>query len=137
MADIYLDAASASPLLPVAREAVMEALDAYGDPLNIHAQGRAARRILDDARDVIAGGIGAQADEIVFTSGGTESVALGIWGGVRAQRELGTRVVVSSVEHPAVGGVCNVLESDGFDVIAVPVDGSGQVDLDRYAAEPA
>jgi cysteine desulfurase len=135
MADIYLDAASASPLLPAAREAVIEALDAYGDPLNIHAQGRAARRILDDARDVIAGGIGAQADEIVFTSGGTESVALGIWGGVRAQRELGTRVVVSSVEHPAVGGVCNVLESDGFDVIAVPVDGSGQVDLDRYAAE--
>ncbi|MEA2521298.1 MAG: cysteine desulfurase [Actinomycetota bacterium] len=135
MTDIYLDAASAAPLLSVARDAVMEALDAYGDPLNIHAEGRAARRILDDARDVIAGGIGAQADEIVFTSGGTESVALGIWGGVRAQRELGTRVVVSSVEHPAVGGVCNVLESDGFEVIAVPVDGSGRVDLDRYAAE--
>ncbi|MEP7059457.1 MAG: cysteine desulfurase family protein [Actinomycetota bacterium] len=135
MADIYLDSASAAPLLPAAREAVLTALDSFGDPLNIHGEGRAARRILDEARDVIAGGIGAQADEIVFTSGGTESVALGIWGGVRAQRELGTRVVVSAVEHPAVGGVCNVLESDGFEVIAVPVDGAGRIDLDRYAAE--
>ncbi|MEA2580339.1 MAG: cysteine desulfurase [Actinomycetota bacterium] len=135
MADIYLDSASATPLLPGAREAVMAALDAFGDPLNIHAEGRAARRILDDAREAIASGIGAQADEIVFTSGGTESVALGIWGGVRAQRELGSRIVVSAVEHPAVGGVCNVLESDGFEVVCVPVDPSGLMDLDRYAAE--
>ena len=135
MADIYLDSASATPLLPAAREAVLAALDAYGDPLNIHADGRAARRLLDDARDTIARGIGAQADEIVFTSGGTESVALGIWGAVRAQRELGDRIVVSAVEHPAVGGVCNVLESDGFQVTCVPADRFGQMDLDRYAAE--
>ncbi len=135
MADIYLDSASATPLLPAAREAVLAALDAFGDPLNIHADGRAARRLLDDARDTIALGIGAQADEIVFTSGGTESVALGIWGAVRAQRELGDRIVVSAVEHPAVGGVCNVLESDGFQVTCVPADRFGRMDLDRYATE--
>lgn len=135
MADIYLDSASATPLLPAARDAMVAALDAFGDPLNIHADGRSARRLLEDARDVIARAIGAQADEIVFTSGGTESVALGIWGGVRAQRELGSRVVVSAVEHPAVGGVCNVLESDGFEVVCVPVDAFGRMDLDRYAVE--
>ena len=135
MTDIYLDSASATPLLPSAREAMVGALDVFGDPLNIHAGGREARRLLDDARDAIAGAIGAQADEIVFTSGGTESVALGIWGGVRAQRELGSRIVVSAVEHPAVGGVCNVLESDGFEVVCVPVDEFGRMDLDRYAAE--
>jgi len=133
--DIYLDAASATPLLPVAREATIAALDAYGDPLNIHAPGRRARAVIDDARAVVSAGIGAQPDEIVFTSGGTESVALAIWGGVRAIRELGTRVVVGAVEHPSVGGVCHVLESDGFEVALVPVDGVGRIDMDRYATE--
>jgi cysteine desulfurase len=133
--DVYLDAASATPLLPAAREAVIEALDRFGDPLNLHAPGRAARRILDGSRATIAEAIHAQPDEIVFTSGGTESIALAIWGAVRAVRELGTRIVVGSVEHPAIGGVCNVLESDGFEVILIPVDGDGVVDLDRYREE--
>jgi cysteine desulfurase len=133
--DIYLDAASATPLLPAARNAVVAALDAYGDPLNIHGPGRRARQLLDESRVTVAGAIGAQPDEIVFTSGGTESVALGIWGGVRAVRELGTRIVVSAVEHPAVGGVGHVLESDGFEVVLVPVDADGRLDMDRYAAE--
>jgi cysteine desulfurase len=133
--EIYLDAASATPLLPEAREAFVSALDVYGDPLNIHGPGRDARRLLDESRLTVASAIGAQADEIVFTSGGTESVALGIWGGVRAVRELGTRIVVGAVEHPAVGGVCNVLESDGFQVVVIPVDVYGRIDMDRYAAE--
>jgi cysteine desulfurase len=134
-ADVYLDNASATPLLPAAREALLQALDTFGDPLNIHAPGRAARALLEDARATVARAIGAQPDEIVFTSGGTESVALAIWGGVRAVRELGTRIVVGAVEHPSVGGVGHALESDGFEVIIVPVDGFGRVDMDRYAAE--
>jgi cysteine desulfurase len=121
--------------LPAARDALIAALDAFGDPLNIHGPGRHARRLIDDARVVVAKAIGAQPDELVFTSGGTESVALGIWGGVRAIRELGTRIVVGAVEHPSVGGVCHVLESDGFEVILVPVDSDGRLDMDRYAAE--
>ncbi len=133
--NIYLDAASATPLLPAARDAMVAALDVFGDPLNIHAPGREARRLIDEARAVVAEAIGAQPDEVVFTSGGTESVALAIWGGVRAIRELGTRIVVGAAEHPAVGGVCHVLESDGFDVVTVPVDGDGRIDMDRYAAE--
>jgi cysteine desulfurase len=134
-ADIYLDAASATPLLPEARAALIDALDSFGDPLLIHTPARAARGVLDEARETIAGGIGAQPDEIVFTSGGTEAVALAIWGGVRAIRELGTRIVVSGVEHPAVAGVGNALQSDGFELVEVPVDRYGRVDLDRYAAE--
>jgi cysteine desulfurase len=133
--DIYLDAASATPLLPAARAALVAALDSFGDPLNIHGPGREARRIIDDAREVVARSIHAQPDELVFTSGGTESVALAIWGGVRAIRELGTRVVIGAAEHPAVGGVCHVLESDGFEVVMVPVDADGRIDMDRYAAE--
>jgi cysteine desulfurase len=133
--DIYLDAASATPLLPAARVAMVAALDAFGDPLNIHGPGRRARHVIDDARSVVAEAIHAQPDELVFTSGGTESVALAIWGGVRAIRELGTRVVIGAAEHPAVGGVCHVLESDGFEVVMVPVDADGRLDMDRYAAE--
>lgn len=133
--DIYLDGASATPLVPQARAAVIEALGTFGDPLLIHGPGRAARSMLDDARAVVAGALGGQPDEIVFTSGGTESVALAIWGAVRAMRELGSRIVIGTIEHPAVGGVGHVLQSDGFEVIEIPVDASGRVDLDRYAAE--
>jgi cysteine desulfurase len=133
--DVYLDHASATPLLPAAREAVVAALDAFGDPLNIHGPGRAARTILDTSRAAVATAIGAQPDELVFTSGGTESVALAIWGGVRAVRELGTRVVVSAVEHPAVGGVGHVLESEGFEVVIVGVDAFGRLDMDAFARE--
>jgi cysteine desulfurase len=134
-ADLYLDSASATPLLPEARDAMVAVLDVFGDPLHIHGPGRRARSVLDEARQTMADAIGAQPDEIVFTSGGTESVALAIWGGVRAVRELGTRLVVSAVEHPAVGGVCHVLESDGFEVVIVPVDEYGRVDLDAFARE--
>jgi cysteine desulfurase len=133
--DIYLDHASATPLRPEAREAFLAALDLFGDPLNIHEPGRAARRLIDDARATVSAAIGAQPDELVFTSGGTESVALAIWGGVRALRELGTRIVVGAVEHPAVGGVCHVLESDGYEVVLVPVDEHGRIDLDVFARE--
>jgi len=135
MIDVYLDSASATPMLPEARDALVSALDLYGDPLNIHHPGRRARTALEDARASVAAAIGASPDEVVFTSGGTESVALAIWGGVRAQRELGTRVIVGTVEHPSVGGVCHVLESDGFEVVTVPTDGFGRVDLDAFAAE--
>jgi cysteine desulfurase len=133
--DVYLDAASAAPLRPEARAAVVAALDLPGDPLMIHAPGRASRATLDDARATVARAIAAQPDEVVFTSGGTESVSLGIWGAVRAQRELGTRVVVGAIEHPAVGGVCHVLEADGFEVVTVPAQPDGRIDLDRFAAE--
>jgi len=132
--DIYLDSASGTPLRPEAREALVGALDVAGDPLSIHAPGRAARQLLDDARGTIASALVAQPDEIVFTSGGTESVALGIWGAVRAMREVGNRIVVGATEHPAVGGICHVLEIDGFQVELVQVDGHGRVDLDAYAA---
>jgi cysteine desulfurase len=135
MTDIYLDHASASPLDPRAREAFVAALDVFGDPLRLHRNGLASRRLLDEARGRIAEAIRAQPDEIVFTSGGTESVALAIWGGVRPVREIGNRVVTTTIEHPAVGGVLQTLETDGFESSLVEVDGEGRLDLDRFAAE--
>jgi len=131
----YLDHASATPLDERARAALLAALDGFGDPLRLHAEGLAARRLLDDARATVADAIGAQPDEIVFTSGGTESVALAIWGGVRPVREIGDRIVTTTVEHPAVGGVLHTLETDGFASALVPVDEHASVDLDAFAAE--
>jgi cysteine desulfurase len=131
----YLDHASATPLDDRARAALLAALDEFADPLRVHSDGLAARRLLDDSRATVAGALRAQPDEIVFTSGGTESVALAIWGGVRPVRELGTRIVTTTVEHPAVGGVLQTLETDGFESVLVPVDGNGAVDLDAFAAE--
>src|SRR6266516_5404821 len=134
-AEVYLDAASAMPLRPEARTAVVEALDSFGDPLTIHGPARAARAIIDDARVTIGRAVGAQADEIVFTSGGNESVALAIVGAARARRELGNRIVVSAVEHPAVAGICSVLDADGFEVAVISTDETGRADLDRFAVE--
>ena len=131
----YLDHASASPLDERARSALLAALDEFADPLRVHGDGIAARRLLDDARATIADALGAQPDEIVFTSGGTESVALAIWGGVRPVREIGTRVVTTTVEHPAVGGVLHTLETDGFESVLVAVDADGTLDMDAFAAE--
>src|SRR5215211_5106518 len=131
----YLDHASATPLDERARVALLAALDEFADPLRVHGDGLAAKRLLDDARATVAGALGAQPDEIVFTSGGTESVALAIWGGVRPVRELGTRIVTTTVEHPAVGGVLHTLETDGFESVLIEVDRNGSVDLDAFAAE--
>jgi cysteine desulfurase len=135
MTDVYLDSASVSLLSADARAALLDALETVGDPLAIHAPGRAAAWMLDDAREALAATIGAQPDEVVFTSGGTESVALAVCGVARAAREVGTRVIASSVEHPAVGGALRTLAADGFEVVEIGVDPTGRIDLDRYAIE--
>jgi cysteine desulfurase len=131
--DLYLDAAGSSPLLPAAREAQTAALDVVGDPLALHASGRAARDLLERARASIAGAIGAQTDEIVVTSGGTESVALAIGGAAQARRPDGMRIVTSGTEHPSVSAAAARLGADGFSVDAIGTDADGRVDLDRFA----
>jgi cysteine desulfurase len=132
---VDLDGASATPLRPEAREALLAALDRHGDPLAIHGAGRDARALLDQCRETVARGLGAHPDELVFTSGGIESIALAIGGGARAQRDAGTRIVIGAVEHPAVAGAARALEADGFEVAVVPVDGDARIDLDRFAVE--
>lgn len=133
--ETYLDNCSAVPLDERARRALVDALDAFADPLRLHADGQRSRRLLDDARGSVAETIGAQPDEVVFTSGGTESVTLAIWGAVRPIREIGNRIVTTTVEHPAVVGVGHVLEADGFEVVLVPVDARGLLDLGAFATE--
>ena len=113
--DLYLDAAAGGPVAPAAREAILAALNAFGDPLSIHGAGRAARSLLEDARSVVARAIGAQADEIVFTSGGTESVALAIHGVATGSEARDRRIVAGAIEHPSVLGACATIARAGIE----------------------
>ena len=99
----YLDAASAEPLHPAAREALLAALDTgFADPLRLHGRGRDARLLLDNARAVVASCLGVRDDEVSFTSSGTTAVHLGVLGLLRGRARVSTRLVHSAVEHSAL-----------------------------------
>ena len=115
VASAYLDHNATSPLRPVAFDAMVEALRLGGNPSSVHRAGRAARTLIDRARQQVAGLVGALASEIIFTSGGTEANNLALAGSGRK------RVLVSAVEHDSV------LKAVDGEVIAV--DANGIVDL--------
>src|SRR5881628_2375949 len=110
--------------------------DTHGNPSSIYAEGRAARALVDRAREQVAAALGAQPAEIVFTGGGTEADNLAIKGAARSARDrgFGDGVVTTAIEHHAVLHSCDRLARDGFRVARVGVDGDGVVDLDALAA---
>ena len=122
----YLDWNATAPLRPEARAAMTAALDASGNPSSVHAAGRAARRLVDRARDQVAALVGVSAKEVVFTSGGTEANVLAL------SPSIGGCLLVSTIEHPSVrsGGRFTAVED-------VPVTADGVVDfaaLERLVA---
>ena len=126
---IYLDHAATTPLRREALDAMLPFLsERFGNPSSSHSFGRAARAALDDARDRIARSLGAEAREIVLTSGGTEALNLGLKGAAWAGKARGHRIVTTGVEHHAVGHTLQHLEKFGFEVVQVPVDRYGRVD---------
>lgn len=129
----FLDHASTTPLHPAAREALISAIDAgSADPSRLYRSARRARIALDDARARIAQALGARPEELVLTSGGTESCAMALIGGARAARSARKplRIIVSAIEHSAVLGAAGSLEAEGFEVVRVPVDRHGSIDLE-------
>ena len=125
---IYLDHAATTPLRPEALEAMLPFLGAtFGNPSSPHGHGRAARAALDDAHERIAAAIGAQAREIVITSGGTEALNLALKGAAWAGKARGHRIVTSAVEHHAVLHPLRHLAKFGFEVVELPVDRYGRV----------
>ena len=119
---LYLDANATEPLRPEARAAMLAATDTIGNPSSVHAAGRAARRILEDARESLATRFAARPADIVFTSGGTEANALAIHalGG-------GRRVIIGATEHDAV-------RSAAPGATTLPVGGDGVADLQALTA---
>lgn len=126
---VYADHHATTPLRPEALEAMLPWLTALaGNPSSIHSAGRAARRAVEAAREAVASALGARPDEIVFTSGGTESDALAVRGAALATREREpgrSRVVFSAAEHAAVREAARSLAADGFEPVEVPVDVHG------------
>src|SRR4030043_35271 len=102
--------------------------EVVGNPQSLHEWGDGAREALDEAREKVAGLIGADADEIIFTSGGTESNNFAVKGLALAQQTKGKHVVVSAIEHFSVLHSARTLEKWGFEVSEVPVDKYGMVD---------
>ena len=132
---IYLDHAATTPLRREVLDAMIPFLtEDYGNPSSAHGFGRRARAALDEAHERVAARIGAEAREIVFTSGGTEALNLGIKGAAWAGKARGHRIVTSSVEHHAVGHTVRYLEKFGFEVVELPVDRYGRVDPDAVDA---
>lgn len=130
---VYLDYAATRPLCPEAADAMDEArADAY-NPSSVHSEGRRARARLDDARDRVAGCLGATRKEITFTGGGTESDNLALLGVVRAAGRKG-HVLASAIEHHAVLHALDELAGEGHEIERLPVDERGLVDPAAFAA---
>ncbi|MEU4144028.1 cysteine desulfurase/sulfurtransferase TusA family protein [Streptomyces parvulus] len=131
----YFDAASAAPLHPVARQALLASLDeGWADPARLYREGRRARLLLDAAREAAAEAVGCRADELVFTPSGTRAVHSGVAGALAGRRRVGRHLIVSAVEHSSVLHAAEELERDGGTVTRVPVDRAGAVDAGAFAA---
>ena len=134
MRKVYLDHAATTPTHPDVVEAMLPYLsDAYGNPSSIHSLGQEARAAVEEAREKVAGLIGSQAEEIIFTSGGTEADNLAIKGIAHANRNKGTHIITTPIEHHAVLEPCEFLEEQEFEVTYLPVDHNGLVDPDDVA----
>ncbi len=126
---IYLDYNATTPLDPAVREAMLPFLgNVWGNPSSVHHVGQKARALLDDARDQAAKFLGAKPSEIIFTSGGTESNNLAVFGAARLLKPKGKHLITSAVEHHAVLHCFDFLERyEGFEVTRLPVDPTGSV----------
>ena len=128
----YFDAASAAPLHPVARQALVAALDeGWADPARLYREGRRARLLLDAAREAAAEAVGCRPDELVFTPSGTRALHSAVAGAAAGRRRTGRRVVVSAVEHSAVLHAAEAVS--GGDMVTVGVDRTGRVTADGFA----
>ncbi|MGW0016540.1 aminotransferase class V-fold PLP-dependent enzyme [Streptomyces tendae] len=131
----YFDAASAAPLHPVARQALLASLDeGWADPARLYREGRRARLLLDAAREAMAECVGCRPDELVFTPSGTRAVHSGVTGALAGRRRVGSHLIVSAVEHSSVLHAAEAHEAGGGSVTQVGVDRAGAVDPAAYAA---
>jgi cysteine desulfurase len=132
---IYLDHAATTQLRPEAREAMLPCLgERFGNPSGLYAVGREAQQAVDSARRTVAECIGARPSEVLFTSGGTESINAAMLGIAYAMRRAGAgnHVITSAIEHHAGLHVAQHLEELGFDVTTIGCDADGKVSIDEF-----
>ena len=133
--ECYLDNSATTAVTPeVAALAARIMTEQYGNPSSLHRRGFWAERALTEARGQVAAVLRCRPEELVFTSGGTESNNLALLGAARAARRRGNRIVTTAVEHHSVLAVCRQLESEGFEVTYVSPDASGVMTPEAFAA---
>jgi len=129
MKNIYLDYAATTPTDPRVVQAMAPCFtEFYGNPSSLHAFGQTAKHLVEEARQTMSSFIGASPEEIIFTSGGTESNNAVIVGIALARRDRGNHIITSKIEHHAILEPCHFLEKQGYDVTYLPVDQYGLVD---------
>jgi len=139
MSRIYLDHAATTPVRPEAEAAMIRCLERFGNPSSLHEYGRRNREVLDRARDSLAAALGGRASEIIFTSGGTESDNLALFGACRPAfrgnvgKDPKNHLLVSAIEHHAVLHAAQALAAEGFELELIPVDRWGRVDPPKVA----
>ncbi len=134
MRRIYLDYNASAPICHGALVAMAPYLEhAFGNPSSLHWAGQPARMAVEEARAAVAALLGASADEIIFTSGGSESNNLALKGVAFPLRDKGRHIITAEAEHPAIEAPCAFLEKIGFEVTRVPVDRQCRVDPDAVA----
>jgi len=134
-ARIYLDNSATTRVDEQVIEAILPFMrEGYGNPSSIHTFGQQARAALEESRPPLAGLLGADTREIVFTSGGTESDNAAVWGVFRSGYRPGNHVITTRIEHPAILATCKSLQAQGAEITQVPVDSFGRVDPGAIAA---
>lgn len=132
MKRVYLDHNATTPIHPDVVESVIPFLrDEWGNPSSVHWAAREPRKAIDTAREQVAGLLGCQPNEVVFTSSGSESNNFAIKGIVNVNKGKGNHIITTSVEHPSVLNTCKFLAKEGYDVTFLPVDSTGMIDLDE------
>jgi cysteine desulfurase len=135
IARIYLDNSATTRVDERVIEAMLPFMrEGYGNPSSIHTFGQQARAALEESRPPLAGLLGADTRELVFTSGGTESDNAAVWGVFRSGYRPGNHVITTRIEHPAILATCKSLQAQGAEITQVPVDSFGRVDPGAIAA---
>lgn len=125
-----MDHSATTPVAPEVLQLMLPYFsEMFGNASSLYQSGREAKEALEDARMKVAGLLGARPEEIIFTSGGTESDNLALKGIARKNRMNGKHIITTQIEHPAILETCRALEKEGFEVTYLPVTGEGLVDL--------
>ena len=133
MPSIYVDHAATTPMSPAAISAISQQMQQLGNPSSLHSHGRATRKALEDAREVIAQQIDCLPSEVIFTASGTEANNIALkglfWNGKKNGKNV---IVISAIEHHAILDPAHWLQThEGAEVITVPVNGDGVIDLEN------
>lgn len=134
MREIYLDNSATTPICPEAKNAMLEAMEIYGNPSSLHSKGFESSKLIADARNKILTSLfvrNGKAENLVFTSSGTEADNLALLGVAYAKTRRANRIITTDSEHSAIENTLKVLEADGFEVVRLSTK-DGVIDIDEF-----